>query len=96
MAAATDMAEHTIGHHELEQTIPEETRLQWNAEVIAWEKDKDQLNPYEITSEGMKSPLTYFFSETYIISRTYASFNTARISRTGSSGIGGWKRFLAG
>jgi hypothetical protein len=52
MAAATDMAEHTIGHRDLEKTIPEEITLQWTAEVKAWENDKDQPNPYEITAEG--------------------------------------------
>jgi hypothetical protein len=54
MAAATDMAEHTIGHHELEKTIPEETRLQWTMEVKAWEKDKEKPNPYEVAAEGKK------------------------------------------
>jgi hypothetical protein len=54
MTAATNMVEHTIGHHELEKTIPEETHLQWTTEVKAWEKNKEKPNPYEITVEGKK------------------------------------------
>lgn len=52
MAAATDMAEYMIGHYDLEKTIPKEARLQWIAEIKAWENNKDQLNPYEIMAKG--------------------------------------------
>lgn len=52
IAAASDMAEYTIGHHELENTIPAEMLDLWAKQVEVWEKDKSQPNPYEIESKG--------------------------------------------
>jgi hypothetical protein len=52
MAAAADMAEYSIGHRELEKTLTSETIDQWTEEIKAWESDKNQPNPFEITTEG--------------------------------------------
>ncbi len=52
MAAATDMAKYSIGHRKLEKTLTLETIDQWTEEIKAWESDKNQPNPFEITTEG--------------------------------------------
>jgi hypothetical protein len=37
LSAATDMAEHTIGHNKLSSTLSEEILVSWTNQVEAWE-----------------------------------------------------------
>ncbi|KJA23493.1 hypothetical protein HYPSUDRAFT_137710, partial [Hypholoma sublateritium FD-334 SS-4] len=52
MAAAREMAEHTIGHQQLESTISERNLTEWTAAVEAWEEDTSQPNPFAVNSTG--------------------------------------------
>ena len=52
MAAAREMAEHTIGHQQLESTISTENIAEWTDAVEAWEKDTSQPNPFAVNSTG--------------------------------------------
>ncbi|KAF8170553.1 hypothetical protein BJ912DRAFT_933216 [Pholiota molesta] len=52
MAAARDMAEHVIGHQELESTISRESLDEWTKEVEAWEANSSLRNPFESTVSG--------------------------------------------
>ncbi|KAF8190101.1 hypothetical protein BJ912DRAFT_850370 [Pholiota molesta] len=51
-AAAKDMADHAIAHQQLTATLPKETVERWTQEVEAWEDDKSEPNPYEVTTVG--------------------------------------------
>lgn len=59
MAAAREMAEHTIGHQQLESTISEENIAEWTAAVEAWEDDTSQPNPFAVNSTGARLFLLY-------------------------------------
>ena len=53
--AAREMAVHTIGHQELEQTLHEDNIAEWTAAIELWEADTSLPNPFEVTSSGTAS-----------------------------------------
>lgn len=53
MDAAREMAAHTIGHQELEQTLSQPHIDEWTASIELWESDTSLPNPFEIASSGM-------------------------------------------
>jgi len=52
MAAAVDMAEHTIEYDELVSILPEESVTVWKNEMAEWEKDPSKPNPFKYMVEG--------------------------------------------
>ena len=52
MAAATDMAEHTIEHDEFVSTLPDESVTAWLNLMAEWDEDSSKPNPFEYTVEG--------------------------------------------
>ena len=55
--AVREMAVHTIGHQELEQTLHEDSIAEWMAAIELWEADTSLPNPFEVASSGTTSVL---------------------------------------
>ena len=52
LSAATDMAEHKIGHNEISSNFSEEILVSWTNQVKAWENDPTQPNPFKAIIQG--------------------------------------------
>ena len=53
IAAGREMAEHTIDHQQLENTLLPETLSEWTSAVECWEQDTSQPNPFAVTAAGI-------------------------------------------
>lgn len=53
MAASRGMAEHKIGHDQLESTLSEENINEWTVDIETWERDTSQPNPFTVNATGM-------------------------------------------
>jgi len=64
MAAAIDMAEHTIEHDEFVSTLPDESVTAWTIQVNKWDEDSSRPNPFEYTVEGerFRRPIVYILN----------------------------------
>lgn len=90
-AAAKDMAEQVIAHHELTSTIPEEAIERWTREVEAWEINNTLPNPYEVTIAGMM----HYFCESLSLWYQSLIIHCTITNRTNSSSgdeATGWRR----
>lgn len=57
--AILEKAKHAVIQHDFERAIPAELLDEWRAKVVAWEKDRSNLIPYEVVA---KRTLSHFLS----------------------------------
>lgn len=57
MAAAREMAEHTIGHQQFEGTLSADHVTEWTLAMENWESDPSKPNPFEVVASGTKRHL---------------------------------------
>jgi hypothetical protein len=79
-AAASEMHDHVMAHHEYEASLPSAAIAHWTEEVEAWEKDPSQPNPFEV-----KVVSTYDFP--MICEPSLTSINSADSSGSTSSTV---------